>query len=77
MIKFDIRTRLYSVVALFAVGLTIVASTLIYFQSRAVLERRHTELKELTETVVSLVASQHAKVAAGQINEAEAKKRAL
>ena len=77
MIKFDIRTRLYSVVALFAVGLTIVAGTLIYFQSRAVLERRHTELKELTETVVSLVASQHAKVAAGQINEAEAKKRAL
>jgi len=77
LIRFDIRARLYSAVGLFAIGLAIVSTTLVYFQSRAVVERRHQELKGLTDTVFSLIVAQHALVKSGQLGESDAKTRAL
>jgi methyl-accepting chemotaxis protein len=74
---FDIRARLYGVVALFAVGLTIVTAILINMQTSSVSARRHQELQGLTEATISMVAAQHELAKAGKISEAEAKSRAL
>ncbi len=77
MISLDIRARLYGVVALFAIGLTIVAAILVITQTNAISARRHLELKGLTDAAVSVIAAQHDLAKAGKISEAEAKTRAL
>ena len=77
MIRLDIRARLYLIIGIFAVGLAITSATLVYQQTSSLKERRYEELKNLVQSVVSLIASQHAAVKAGQISEAEAKARAL
>ena len=55
----DIRARLYGVVALFAIGLTVVTAILVNTQTDAISARRHQELKGLTDAAVSVVAAQH------------------
>jgi methyl-accepting chemotaxis protein len=75
--KFDIRARLYGVVALFAIGLLMLSATLVYFQTQAVTGRRHAEVKSLVETAMTLVSSQHQLVKSGQLTEAEGKAAAL
>ena len=77
MFRFDIRARLYSVVALFAVGLVLLSAILIQSQTDSVLARRQQELKGLTDTAMSLIAAQEALVKSGKSSEAEAKARAL
>jgi methyl-accepting chemotaxis protein len=77
VMRFDIRARLYSVVALFAVGLVVMAAILIQTQTDNVRGRRQQELKGLTDSAMSLIAAQHALAKSGKISEAEAKARAL
>ena len=77
LIKFDIRARLYGVVALFAVGLLMIAATLVYFQTQVITGRRHAELKGLVETAMTLVSSQYQMVKSGELTEAEGKAAAL
>lgn len=77
MLKFDIRARLYSVVALFVMGLAALSATLVYFQTQAVVERRHAELKELVETASSLISGQYALVKSGNLTDAEGRAAAL
>jgi methyl-accepting chemotaxis protein len=77
MIRLDIRTRLYFIIGIFAVGLAITSATLVYQTTNSLRERRYEELKYLVQSVVSLIASQHASAKAGQLSEADAKARAL
>ncbi len=77
MPRFDIRARLYSVVALSAVGLITLAAILISMQTDNVSARRQQELKGLTESAMSLIAAQHALAKSGKQSEADAKARAL
>ena len=77
MLRFDIRARLYSVVGLAAVGLVIIVAVLVNMQTTNTEARRHQELKGLTDSVMSLVAGEHALAQAGKISDAEAQKRAL
>ncbi|WP_137046051.1 methyl-accepting chemotaxis protein [Pseudolabrys sp. FHR47] len=77
MPRFDIRARLYSVVVLSAVGLVVILAVLINMMTDTTQARRQQELKGLTDSVMSLVASEHALAKAGKISEADAQKRAL
>src|SRR5690242_9133889 len=77
MLRFDIRARLYSVVALSAVGLIVTVAILINMLTDATRTRREQELKGLTDSAMSLVAGEHALAKAGKISEADAKQRAL
>ncbi len=77
MLRFDIRARLYSVVALSAVGLIVTVAILINMLTDATRTRREQELKGLTDSAMTLVAGEHALAKAGKISEADAKQRAL
>ncbi len=77
MPRFDIRARLYSVVGLSAVGLVVIVAVLINMMTDTTQARRQQELKGLTDSVMSLVAGEHALAKAGKISEADAQKRAL
>jgi methyl-accepting chemotaxis protein len=77
VVNFDIRARLYGVVALFALGLVALAALLIHFQTDAVLMRRQQELKGLSNVATSLIAAQYALVEGGKRSEADAKAQAL
>src|SRR5690606_31086370 len=77
MFRFDIRARLYSVVGLASIGLVVIVAVLINMMTTNTEARRHQELKGLTDSVMSLVAGEHALAKAGKISEADAQKRAL
>ncbi|HWK96508.1 MAG TPA: methyl-accepting chemotaxis protein [Pseudolabrys sp.] len=77
MPRFDIRARLYSLVALSAVGLVVIVAVLINMMTSSTQTRRQMELKGLTDSVMSLVAGEHALAKAGKISDADARQRAL
>ena len=75
--KFNIRGRLYGVVALFAIGLFVISATLVYLHSEAINGRRRAELKGLVENAMTLVQAQYDLVKSGGLTEAEGKASAL
>ena len=76
-VQLGIKGRLYLLVGLFAIGCAALASALIWLQAEHAFEARKQSLKQLVATAHGVLAAHKDMVDAGQMPEAEGRKRAL
>src|SRR5579864_2586366 len=77
VMRIGLRTRLYLLVALFAIGCAALAGTLIWLGEQRAWEARANQLRTLVDAATGVLDAHRKFVESGAMTEAEAKRRAF
>jgi methyl-accepting chemotaxis protein len=77
MMRLGVRGRLNLLIAIFAIGCTLIAGMLVWLACNRQMEARVRQLESLVDTAIGIIEHERALAQSGAISEEEARKRAL